>query len=964
MIKFKSLIGYYQNARGLRTKTNVFLANILLNNYDFIAITETWLLDSILSSELFDSRYIIWRRDRDYARTAQKLGGGVLLAVRKDLMVVERSEWRSSAEDIWVTITLKRRNPSINYNIHLCTVYLCNEGSGNSYKTQVLNFSNKLGELVLSHPSDVFLVTGDFNFKDDINWVRSEGSTELLPIEYKSDYLKNFLDIINTCNLSQYNAQSNINQRILDLIFSNSPVNVQACMSPLVPEDEHHKSLILDIEFVEIHTLEQDKTLKFLYNRADFNSITSVLNSIDWHSCLFNCTVDEALTLLYDKLYELRDKFIPSKLVSKCLYPPWYSSALVKILKEKYKYHSKYKIYGNIADYLSFSTLRERAITVEKKCFEVYIDRIEASIVHDPRTFWSYVKSKKLANSYPNFMCYKTTGATADSGLGISNLFSSYFESNFLKPNDTVNVNNSPVSCTSTVSISTVSVTHAKVEKLIRKLDLSKGGGPDLLPPVFIVNCASGLVVPLTIIFQRSLSEGIVPKIWKRAYITPVFKKGDRSNVENYRPISKLCLFAKILEKLVHNDLYVALKPSFGVEQHGFLRSRSTVSNLIIANDFITEGMDSGGQVEVIYTDYTKCFDRIDHSVLLCKLLAAGIHGDLFRWFASYIDNRCQAVVLQGFLSNWVSIPSGVPQGSILGPLMFILFTLDVGDCFLNSKILLFADDMKIFKFVHNTDDINLLQADLNRFEHYCVLNKLELNVSKCHHISFSRKPSPLIVNLNFYNQSISRLVEVKDLGVIHDNKLLFDRHIDSVVSKASKSLGFIIRTSAVFKHLKTIKILYCSFVRSHLEYASQVWNPQYQEYKARLENIQRRFLRFLDFKAHQHSDGYHHRCQRYHFLPLENRRNISDVCYLLQIVRGFVDCPEMLAKLNLRTDLLWFRHRPLFKMPPFNTNYRKNTFLIRSVQTYNQYSTQLDIDLFFSSIDSVRRTLTSSYFH
>lgn len=280
--------------------------------------------------------------------------------------------------------------------------------------------------------------------------------------------------------------------------------------------------------------------------------------------------------------------------------------------------------------------------------------------------------------------------------------------------------------------------------KVLKTLDLSKSGGPDCIPPIFIVRCADSIVMPLCILFKRSLSEGVVPKIWKSAFVTPIFKKGDKSDIKNYRPIFKICLFSKILERIVYTDVYAALKCSFSEEQHGFLKNRSTTTNLLLSHEFISRGMEQGGQVDVIYKDYSKCFDRIDHQVLLKKLFMAGIHGDLNHWFSSYIQNRTQAVVLQGYTSGWSCVPSGVPQGSILGPLLFILFIADIKHCFKHSYILLYADDMKVHKVVRSLCDTYQLQADLNRFETYCIHNKLQLNVSKCFHLTFARLKSAI----------------------------------------------------------------------------------------------------------------------------------------------------------------------------------------------------------------------------
>lgn len=302
---------YYQNVRGLRTKTGNFYSNLLLNSYDILSITESWLTDSVLNSELFDSRYLVWRRDRDYLRTSQKYGGGVLLAVRRDLVVIERPDWRSSAEDIWVTITVKRAN--VDLKINLCTVYLCKEGCGNSYKVQLQSFANRLCELILSHPTDLFIVMGDFNFGADVFWGLDYETNEYLPFDYTAEYLMNFFDVLNTCNLKQFNGQYNINDRVLDLVFSNSPLSIKSCESPIVCEDQHHKSLCVEALFVEIHKLNQLCTKKYLYNRADYVNITKALSETDWMNSLKSCPLEEAVSVFYSKLYNLRDKYVPAK---------------------------------------------------------------------------------------------------------------------------------------------------------------------------------------------------------------------------------------------------------------------------------------------------------------------------------------------------------------------------------------------------------------------------------------------------------------------------------------------------------------------------------------------------------------------------------------------------------------------------------------------------------------------------
>ncbi|XP_037294971.1 uncharacterized protein LOC119189460 [Manduca sexta] len=564
-----SLNIYYQNVRGLRTKTNNFFRNVCLNSYDVIVITETWLVDSINSCELFDGRYLVWRRDRDYTRTLQKLGGGVLIAVRKDLVAMERYDWRSSTEDIWITITLKKLRPSVTYYIHICGLYLCKENSGSSFNTQLLNFTHNLNNLMSSYPLDVFIIMGDFNFGNDVKWCKSPDGAELVPEEISDSSLVEFFDCVSTYSLSQFNGIRNVNGRMLDLVFSNSTLTVEEIDNALaVPVDVHHKTLHIQANFIQFHTLHENSTKKYMFNKGDYECVNNALIQVDWHDYLCSVALDEAVTRFYEKLYEIRDKFIPVKSVRRQSYPPWYNTALIKILAEKHKYHSKYKRYGNLSDYHSFSLLKMRAEELEQTCFNNYIDIIEASIVSNPRSFWSYVKSKKCTFVLPNIMRYGET--VAETGQEITNLFADYFHATFQQPDSDLTstqfLNDHDVN----ISISSIEISSDRVLKLLKSLDINKSGGPDLIPPIFIVKCAESLLLPVCTLFKRSLSEGTVPNIWKSAFITPVFKSGDKADVSNYRPISKLCLFAKILERIVHTEVYSVLASKLGDSQHGF----------------------------------------------------------------------------------------------------------------------------------------------------------------------------------------------------------------------------------------------------------------------------------------------------------------------------------------------------------------------------------------------------------
>jgi hypothetical protein len=334
------------------------------------------------------------------------------------------------------------------------------------------------------------------------------------------------------------------------------------------------------------------------------------------------------------------------------------------------------------------------------------------------------------------------------------------------------------------------------------------------------------------LIFNKSLSSGIFPDIWKTAHITPIFKSGCISDVKNYRPISLLCTVSKVLESIVTDCLFETFKSVIIPMQHGFFKSRSTVTNLLNYTEFLQRCMDKQIQVDVIFTDFSKAFDKVSHMRLLYKLKCSGIHGPLLKWLESYLTNRKQIVKLNGFVSREIDVHSGVPQGSHLGPILFSLFINDIKNC-LDAEFSLFADDLKIYHRVEAQSDCTKLQENLNSLSKYCVQNKLMLNADKCTVTKFTRN-TVNFVNFDYKidNTTLQNKPVVKDLGVIFDSHLTFADHCEELQNKCLKLLGFILRTCVDFKDPRTIIKLFNSLIRSRLEYCSTIWSPHAKKYK------------------------------------------------------------------------------------------------------------------------------------
>lgn len=590
-----------------------------------------------------------------------------------------------------------------------------------------------------------------------------------------------------------------------------------------------------------------------------------------------------------------------------------------------------------------------------RSCYKKHIKQVENNIAVSSKSFWSFVKSKKKVSDIPDTMYLDNVSST--DGKQISDLFNKHFNSVFEQD---VSESEAEELCKNYVDnnlfdVGSISISADMINKYLKNIDINKGAGPDNIPPIFLRRCHDTLSFPLCILFRLSLSQGVVPPVWKRSFIVPVYKGGDKHDVKNHRPIAKLSVIPKLFEKIVYDCIMPTIRPMIISQQHGFVNKKSTETNLCELTHYVTTSMDSGYQVDVVYTDYAKAFDKISHNILIRKLEHIGVHGDLLRWLTSYLRDRSQAVTVKGFCSTFTPVSSGVPQGSHLGPLLFIIFINDIKHAIRKSNFLLYADDNKIYKTIKKTEDSIDLQSDLNELCNYCVKNRLHLNVKKCYVVSFTRKRNIITHTYSLFQESLSRETLVRDLGVYIDSKLLFDSHIKiiSITDKAYRMLGFVLRMSREFKRTSTLILLYNALVRSILEYASTVWSPQYNVYKNMIERIQSKFIKHLSWRKYKNTEDVVDLPQ------LEKRRTERDQVFLYKLLHNALDTPYLLEKVSIRCPRISNRHRTLFYVPHRSTNYAANTFLLRSCRQYN--SNFVDVDLFHLSFCQFKKCVKTA---
>ena len=389
-----------------------------------------------------------------------------------------------------------------------------------------------------------------------------------------------------------------------------------------------------------------------------------------------------------------------------------------------------------------------------------------------------------------------------------------------------------------------VEFTPCAVYTKLINLDPSKASGPEGWPILSLKECAQQLSIPLSILFSKSFNSSSLPTTWKEAFVTPIYKKGDRTLVSNYRPISLTSPIVKIMESIIRDRIqeHMITNDLFTPYQHGFTVGKSCVTQLLTAVDFWTKSLEDSCAVDVIYFDLAKAFDSVPHTRLFTKLEAYGLTEKLLGWLRSYLVGRRQKVVINGHSSTWCEVSSGVPQGSVLGPLLFNIYVNDIASQ-VNSTILQFADDLKMFRVIHDVTDFNQLQEDIDSLVTWANKWQLRFNVSKCHLLHLGKLH--YYGTYNIQGNLIPPSESVKDLGVIIDDKLKFHDHVASVTAKANRTLA-VIHKSFHFTSCNMYINLYKSLVRPIIEYGNTIWGPHYILDQHSIEQIQRRATRIL----------------------------------------------------------------------------------------------------------------------
>ena len=593
-----------------------------------------------------------------------------------------------------------------------------------------------------------------------------------------------------------------------------------------------------------------------LYNQRNKQAFLQVLQETDWSDIFSIPGTQSCFNTFHGTLVSLLNKSFPKVRIKKRYNnrKPWLSDALRNSIKLKNKLYYKYRKISSVYNetcYKSYKQIPQKTlIAAEKQYYHELVTRNKDNM----KKSWEIIKDiiNKNKNPVHRTKFKLSNGSVTTDKMSVSEHFNDFFIN--IGPNlakSIPHVKRMPMSYLGDALQETIflePVTCEEINSIVSNLKNNATGSDDI-SAVYLKMSLPSIANPLVYICNMSISEGVFPTQLKMANVVPLYKCDDPMMFNHYRPVSLLCTLSKVFEKIMYNRLIKFLdKFSILYEyQFGFRRKRSTHMALISLIDKLTQAIENGEYVIGVFLDFSKAFDTVDHKILLDKLYHYGVRGCAHKWFISYLTDRQQFVTYNGVKSRNQLIKCGVPQGSILGPLLFLIYINDLASVCECTFPILFADDSNLFISGRDPDLImRTMNNELKELSLWLKANKLSLNIKKTHFMIFSskNKPHPNIC-INIDGETINETAKTKFLGVIIDNKLSWKDHILYISGKLARGTGVLLKVRRYLMK-ETLISLYYSFVYPYLIYCNHVWGLACKTHMNTLFLLQKRIIRII----------------------------------------------------------------------------------------------------------------------
>ena len=675
---------------------------------------------------------------------------------------------------------------------------------------------------------------------------------------------------------------------MLDLFFTNNTSLINR--TEVIPEISDHDVVFIDTNVQPTRT-KPTPHKTYQYKKANFEALKRDLND-----CVNNIlerepnmSTNELWLEIKESLLNKMDEHIPHKMTSTRFSLPWVTQHIRRMIRKKQRAYNKARNSHSHHDWKQFRDLRKAVQKEIRSSYWKYVtDIVCPTLETKPKTFWSFIKNLKRDQSGVSPL--KENGTIHSDSKTKAEILNRQFESVFSNE-DLSNIpskGDSPHSSMPCITITTPGVT-----KILKNLKIHKASGPDEIPARILKETADIIAPAITALYNKSLNTGDIPSDWLKADIVALFKKGHRYLASNYRPVSLTSIACKAMEHILVSNIMQHLeeKGVLADAQHGFRRKRSTETQLLITSHDFIKALDQGKQIDAIIMDFAKAFDKVPHERLLHKCQYYGIRGNTLKWIRSFLTGRTQRVLLDGTSSESRPVRSGVPQGTVLGPILFLVFINDLPD-YVDSKVRLFADDCVIYREINNPQDSSKLQEDLSNLGHWEKEWQMSFHPDKCEVLHVSKKKKAVQQDYILHGKTLGKTNNPKYLGVTMTNTMQWNTHINTTAKKANQTLGFIKRNLKCCPK-KTKETAYKMLVRPKLEYCSSVWDPYQQTQTQKLEKVQRRAARFVQ-NNYSREASVTNMMTDLKWQPLQHRRTADRLIILYKITHYLVAIPSL----------------------------------------------------------------------
>ena len=952
------------NCRSIINKKAEFQTIIDEHRPDIVVGTESWLTKNHLSSEIFPNSlgYTSFRQDR----VTDTCGGGVFILVKDNLIATEQKQLKTNCEIIWVKVDTVTTKP-----IYVAAYYRPDEGDSES----LLELNRSL-DMAAQLKGTLWLL-GDFNFPK-FTWDHEHVPSMKSGSDFPSNY-ETFVNLLDDFSLVQMVNEPTRGENVLDLFLtSNHTLVNEVKVSPGIAD---HDIVVASIN-IKPNISKQVPRKVPLFKKANWTDFRTYMNE----------KKDEILKNLHQECVEVIwsafknalqsgiSKYIPVKKFGTKRSLPWITQEIKRLVRKRDSLYQKQKR-GRPKDRHHFKQVKHFVQSKIKTAYNNYLQNI-LGLTEDgsdttgndsgfvPKKLFSLIKNARQDAQGVSPLNDPRTNQTSSINKEKANILNRQFQSVFsqLSPlklgqictdklQQYFNRNIPDKFKCSYPQMPDININLNGIIKLLYNLRPDKAAGPDEIRPIVLRELRVEIAPVIQLIFEKSLATGTLPSDWTKANVSPIFKKGEKSDPSNYRPISLTCILCKVMEHIIasnitahfnkHNILYDL--------QHGFRQKRSCETQLLQLVEDLGRQLMKGNQTDLVLLDFSKAFDKVNHLKLLFKLSQHGVKGNTLNWIRAFLLGRTQAVVLEGERSAEVPVTSGVPQGSVLGPLLFLLYINDLPQN-IQSQVRLFADDTAVYLTVTSLEDANILQSDLDTLEEWERTWDMEFNPGKCQVLHITRSRQPLQSQYTLHGQVLESVDSAKYLGVNISQDLSWNHHINEITGKANRTLGFIKRNVKT-KNEQVKELAYKTLVRPQVEYASSVWTPHTKENILKIEMTQRRAARWVK-NNYSTYDSVSHMLDNLGWRSLENRRIDSRLIMFYKIVYGHVAI-QMPTYFEQPQRFTRHMHPLSYRQIHTQTKYYQQSFYPATIVLWNRLPSELvlrtDLDAFKEGVCQIK---------